>query len=244
MREHGPDDFRKYADNALGMVPFIIEAAIAAHGLTLEGKIKIVGEVQAVLAAVQDSVARSLYVKQLAERLEIEESAILEKVRGASAGSVNAAQRREPTDTKPPQIAERGRLELQIVGMMLCYPRMIPEVIGRNLMECFEDDKLRRIALMVVEGGDAEQERTADLVSGIEDPYYRSLVAELAMSECHWDRQGCERLLAQFESRNTQRQRQDLQRQIESAEKENNMELLSKLLRLKQQQAAKGLINS
>ena len=96
---------------------------------------------------------------------------------------------------------------------------------------------------MIVEGADVEQERTSDLVSAIEDIHYRNLVAQLAITECHWDRQGCQRVLAQFEARNKRRIKQDLQRQIEAAEKNNDMALLSKLLRLKQQQAAKGLIN-
>ena len=51
------------------------EAAINRHGLTLEGKIKVINDVQEVLASVQDAVVRTLYIKQLSERLDIEETA-------------------------------------------------------------------------------------------------------------------------------------------------------------------------
>ncbi|MBI5062134.1 MAG: hypothetical protein HZB87_01315 [Desulfatitalea sp.] len=78
----------------------------------------------------------------------------------------------------------------------------------------------------------------------IEDPHYRGLMAQLALEECHWDRQGCERFLAQFEGRHRRRMREDLQHQIEAAEKNKDTELLSTLLRKKQQQAGRGLINS
>ena len=242
LREHGPDDFLKCADKAMGMVPFIVEAAIEKHGLSLEGKIRVINDVRDVMASIQDNVARTLHIKQLAERLDIEESALLEKIRQA-AGSFNVPQRSETRAPKETFIAEERRLELQIVAMMLCYPSMIPEIVGRNLLDCFEDRQLNDIAHMIAAGGDTAEERTSDLVSAIEDPKYRNLVAQLAITECHWDRHGCERVLSQFEARNKRRAKQDLQRQIENAERNNDMELLSKLLKLKQQQAAKELIN-
>jgi len=242
LREFGPDDFLKSADKALGMIPFIIDAAITTHGLTLQGKVKVVSEVQDALVAVQDSVARTLYIKELSERLQIDESAILDKMRHVS----GQHQRQAPSAAGPAVVfapADGRRLEQQIVAMMLCYPLMIPEIVGRNLTECFEDLNLKEIAKMIVERGAGEQESAADIVSLVDDPAYRNLVAQLAVSDCHWDRQGCERILAQFEMRNQRRGREDLQRQIEEAEKNNDIDLLSRLLKTKQRQAGKGLIN-
>jgi hypothetical protein len=77
----------------------------------------------------------------------------------------------------------------------------------------------------------------------IEDPGYRSMRARMAIDESHWDRQGCERILAQFEARFRRRDREDLQRRIEEAERNKDLDLLSRLLRLKQQVAGKGLVN-
>lgn len=242
LREHGPDDFHKAADKALGMMSFIIDTAIAAHGLSIEGKVKVVAEVQDALAAVHDTVARALYIKELAERLDIDETAILGKIRQASSKKP-ALKSAANAEKQPLEMTDAGRLEQQIVAMMLCYPKMIPEIVGRNLTDCFEDEQLGKIARMIVQRADAENESAADLVSMIEDPDYRNLMAQLAISDCHWDPQGCERVLAQFEARLLRRSRQDLQRQIEEAEKKNDIELLSRLLRQKQQQAGKGLIN-
>jgi len=241
MREHGPDDFQKAADKALGMISFIIDAAINRHGLSLEGKIKVVAEVQGALASVQDNLARSLYIKQLAERLGIDEAAILEKVRECS-------NRQGPPRSTQPQAelrapADGARLEQQIVAMMLCYPPMIPEIVGRNLLDGFEDGRLQEIARMIVHRTASADESAADLVSSIEDPAYRNLMTRLVIDECHWDRQGCERVLTQFEARHRRRGNEDLQRRIEEAERNKDMDLLSRLLRMKQQQAGKGLIN-
>ena len=45
---------------------FLIEQAIAKHGLSTEGKIRVVADLKKPLAAINDNVARSLYVKKLA----------------------------------------------------------------------------------------------------------------------------------------------------------------------------------
>ncbi|MDA8140470.1 MAG: hypothetical protein M0036_17630, partial [Desulfobacteraceae bacterium] len=99
--------------------------------------------------------------------------------------------------------------------------------------------ELGRIAQMVVQRAASGQDSAADLVSQIEDPAYRNRMVQLAMSECHWDRQGCERVLAQFESRRQRRQGEELQRQIEEAEKNKDMDLLLKLLQQKQKRRAR-----
>ncbi len=244
LREHGPDDFLKAAGKALGMLTFLIDAAIQKHGLTLEGKIKVVSELQEPLAAVQDNIARTLYIKQLAERLDIDETAIMEKVRLA-VGQATVHGSGSSVDILKSAGDDGGqRLEEQIVAMMLRYPTMIPEIVGRNLLDYFKDDHLKAIGQMIINQADIQGNGVADVVSMIDEPGYRNLMAKLAIAEQRWDRQGCERLLAQFEHRFRRQIINDLQRQIEAAEKDNDMDLLCELLRQKQKQAGKGLPNS
>jgi DNA primase len=243
LREYGPEDFHKASKKALGMVPFLIDSAIQRYGMSLEGKVKAVAALQNALSAVQDNVARSLYIKQLAERLDIDESAIMEKVRQSTrSASMNRPDKRAQGSNK--QINGGNRLEQQIVAMMLRYPVMIPEIVGNNLLDYFEDNKLKTIGQMIINQAQVKGNRVADLVSMIEDSSYRNLLAKLAIKEQRWDRQGCQRLLAQFKTRSRRQIKSDLQRQIEAAEKDNNMELLSKLLAQKQSQAGKELTNS
>jgi DNA primase len=243
LREYGPDDFLKAAEQALGMMTFLIDSAIQQHGLTLEGRVKVVSELQDPLAAVQDSIARALYIKQLAERLDIDETAVMEKIRQA------VGKRGEHGGVSSDDIFKAAnddgqRLEEQIVAMILRYPAMIPEIVGRNVLEYFKDDHLKAIGQMIINQSDIQDNRVADLVSMISEPHYRNLMAKLAISDQHWDRQGCDRLIAQFEIRFRRQIIGDIQRRIEAAEKENDMELLCELLKQKQKQAGKGLPNS
>ncbi len=236
LREHGPDDFLKAARQASGMMTFLMDAAIARHGLTLEGKVKVVSELQGPLAAIHDSIARALCIKQLAERLAIDETAILGKVREV-VGKVVGQKKTTSDDIIKAATDDGQRLEEQIVAMILRYPAMIPEVVGRNLLEYFRDDQLKAIGQMIINQTDLQENTVADLVSMINDPHYRNLMARLAIGEQHWDRQGCERLIAQFEMRFRRQITDDLQRRIEAAEKNNDMELLRELLKKKQKQA-------
>jgi DNA primase len=244
LREHGPDDFLRAAEQASGMMTFLIESAIQRHGLSLEGKVKVVAEIQEPLAALQDSVARALNIKQLAERLDIDETTIMEKVRQV-AGKVSVHPPNSVAAKQSIQVAmdDGRRLEEQIVAMMLRFPSIIPDVVGRNLLDNFSNDQLRTIGQMIINQADSQSNPVADLVSMIDDDHYRNLMAKLAIGEHHWDRQGCERLLAQFESRYRRRKINDLQRRIEAAEKDNDMDLLCELLKMKQAQA-KGLPTS
>lgn len=245
LREHGPDDFLRAAENASGMMTFLIDSAIQQHGLTLEGKVKVVAEVHEPLAAVQDSVARALNIKQLAERLDIDETVILEKVRQAvGKASPHAREAAAAKGAIQGAMDDGRRLEEQVLAMMLRFPAVIPEVVGRNLLDYFSNDQLRSIGQMIAQQADIQGNRVADLVSMIDDPHYRNLMAKLAIGEHHWDRQGCERLLSQLESRYRRREISDLQRRIEAAEKDNDMDLLCELLKMKQAQAEKGLPTS
>jgi DNA primase len=244
LREHGPDDFLRAAEQASGMMKFLIESAIQRYGLSLEGKVKVVAEIQEPLAALQDSVARALNIKQLAERLDIDETTIMEKVRQvAGKASVHPPNNAAAKQSLRVAMDDSRRLEEQIVAMMLRFPSMIPEVAGRNLLDYFSNDQLRTIGQMIINQADSQSNPVADLVSLIDDDHYRNLMAKLAIGEHHWDRQGCERLLAQFESRYRRRKTNDLQRRIEAAEKDNDMDLLCELLKMKQAQA-KGLPTS
>lgn len=229
LREKGPEDFHKASDRALGMIPFLIDSAIQRYGMSLEGKVKVVSAMQESLAFVQDNIARSLYIKQLAERLDIDEAAVMEKVRmSIQKRPVNRSGLQVDEFIK--QVNSGSRLEQQIVAMMIRYPVMISEIVGKNLLDYFEDQNLKTIGQMIINQSGREEINVADLVSSVEDPKYRNLLSKLAIKEQHWERQGCERLLVQFESRRRRQLNNDLQRQIEAAERDNDMDLLRKLL--------------
>ncbi|MCP4744959.1 MAG: DNA primase [Desulfobacteraceae bacterium] len=244
LREYGADSFKEVSERARGMIPFLMDAAIAEHGLSVEGKIKIISALQGSLAAVEDKVSRTLHIQEIAERLGVDQSAVMEKVRQACTQTGNQASSKIIRRHDPPMIIDYNRLEHQIVAMMLKYPVMISVICERNILDLFEDQKLKAVAGIILERFSKENDKVADLISMTNDSDHRSLMTRLSMTQEHWDRDGCERILSQIEQRQLRKIGSDLQRKIEAAEKDNNIELLGELLRLKQKQAGKGLIYS
>jgi DNA primase len=96
LMAHGPDDFLKAAEQSMGMIPFMLESAVAKHGLSIDGKVHIVNDLTPAMLAIGDPVARSLRVKHLAERIGVDETVLLQKIR-----------RTAPSTAKPPWLQDR-----------------------------------------------------------------------------------------------------------------------------------------
>ncbi len=230
LRQEGADAFRSEAENALGMIPFMMESAVRTHGLSLEGKVRVVSEMTKPLAAVTDSVKRSLYVQALADRTQVAEDQILKKLRDARAPRKTV----QPERLKAATPLEKGhRIERMIVAMMLQHPDMIPEVKERRTVDHFQDDRLAAIGRTVM----AHPDRIGSGLDMLfEDPENRRIAAALTLKEEPWDETGCRRLLDQFETGLARKEKTLLQR-IREAERQKDGARLLELLREKQQRA-------
>ncbi len=241
--EFGSESFMNAASKALGIIPFLIDSAVKKHGLSTEGKIHIISDLKKPLAAVNDFVARSLYIKELAERVSIDEAAILKKVR-------------ETFDGKAIQnisIHEKeSRLERRIIAMMLQFQEILSEISKRNILEHFEDNTLKSIGEIIVKhkngsGGHTRSSctsagdggRISEIINLIDDKKKRSIAASLAIGEDRWDSKGCLMLIEQFETSQNRRKNSLFQKKIKAAADENDRELLDELLREKLIQAKK-----
>jgi DNA primase len=135
--------------------------------------------------------------------------------------------------------------------MMLQFPEILPEIITRNILDLFEDKSLSLIGQLILKQRDREGIRdglhavstrgngfVSDIINSIDDREERSIVASLSIGEDQWSREGCLKLLLQFESiRN--RQEKTLLQKIRAAEESNDHELLLELLKKKQIQVRK-----
>ena len=81
VMKHGKAVFLSLAEKAKTIMQFLLKLAMDTHGLSVEGRVKILDEMKQHLALIQDSALRSLHVRQLSETLNIDERAVLEKVR-------------------------------------------------------------------------------------------------------------------------------------------------------------------
>jgi DNA primase len=253
LMEKGPDAFLKTTRQALGVMPFLMERAVAKYGLEPEGKVRIMNEMQTTVAAVGDPVERTLYIQQLAERLQIDESIVLQRIQQAApAVSDGRGRHGSISTTRHPRTgADKGseaasgtmlmpgqRLERHIISMLLQYPEIIDEMGIGELLDQFEDTHLKSIGFHIIEMVQNGSCTVDELMSRAENHQEKAIIAALALKEETWNRQGCLKLIEQFRRAKRRRCNNLLQR-IKAAEESNDLELLQDLLREKQLESQK-----
>jgi len=240
----GSAAFADAADQAVSIMNFLMEESVKNHGLSVEGKMRIISDMQPLIAELSDPVARSLYIRELAQRIHADEMLIAEKFRHG----FEKADAPHVPEAAPAKMNGNGRIRMEqkILAMMIGFPEIIPEVEERDIVGQFENPELRSVGKMLLSlyEDDSGKEHPASLISGLmnrlEDREMRCVTASLAMAEEVWLREGCLSLLAQFE-RGKSRGNRDLLLRIEAARKENNQSLLIQLLQEKQTLARERL---
>ncbi|MGD8366309.1 MAG: DNA primase [Desulfobacterales bacterium] len=231
--EHGADSFLHLAESALGVIDFLIESALKKHGLSVEGRVRIVAEMAGPLAMISDPVKRSLYSRELSERLGIEEAAVLEKVRQAGEQKNRAAVSPEKAVR---QGSAQSRLERKIVAMMLHFPDILDEIEHRRALELFQDPTLKKIGQYVL-SRKGEPVRVSEVMEAVEGS--QQTVAALAMEEEPWNRKSGVKLIAQFMRVGAGYRKDPLTEEIRAAEEGSDEASLERLLTEKYRQAVR-----
>jgi hypothetical protein len=234
--------------------------AIKRYGFSIDGKIKIIQDLVKPLVTLKDTISRTLYVKSIAERLDVDEYAILEKIRQSSQqkakqiGTIDQRVRSLDSSScdlnthKSFELNKRVRIEQKVIAMMLHCPDIIPEVAKRQTISQIQDKTLITIGRMILDSDPKTDNMVNTIISRLQNDNIQDdqtnidltdtdkikrVVASLAISEEKWDVNGCRRLLTQFEH-SVKRSGDDLLKQIKTAEKNNDIEMLKKLLMEKQ----------
>jgi DNA primase len=228
LRQFGAESFRNAALEASGVFSFLMDVAVKKHGLSLEGKLRIIQEMEAPLLALTDGLARLSAIKDLAERTGIDAGAIQEKFRKTH-GSFKAA----PVKTMP----EAGnKFEKHLIAMMLQFPEIIPDLIEKNLIEYISDPLLKSTGtdiLSCFRKMDNSSEQINDLPSivlmAVDTDEKKRLIASFSIQKEEWGIDGCRKLIGQIE-RNQKRDNLRLLRQrMKAAEESGEHELLRQL---------------
>ncbi len=249
MRKYGLEAFKAIADKSRSVISFIMESAQKKYGLSVEGKMQIIEELKMPLASIQDMGARNSYIKEVWEHLGVKEYDIREKVDAAVAAmqKSDAAHRNRPTGrgqqsnhSKQPlqetgrQQAIGSRLERQIIAMMLQYPEILPDIIQENVLDHFVSGTLKTLGELILSMKDEKDRHVSNLISIVDGDEKRNILASLSIKEEMWNRKGCRKVITKFIQNSPLRYSISLTEQIKAAEKDNNQDLLFKLLQEKQ----------
>lgn len=249
LREFGPRAFQEATDEALEMMTFLIESAVKTHGLSMEGKIRVIADLTQPLLCLADNLVRSVYVRHLAERLNVDEAAILEKIRNASRQHSAGIRAATPAEGGQPSTDASGesecpselfRIERQIIAMMIHAPDLADGIEIESILSYFQDKRLRRIGDLIIKRPASGDRSLNGLMNQMDDPDLRELAASLAMEDSNWDPRSCRNLIAQYRGSN-QRRRSALLSRIKAAEDCNDPDLVFNLLKEKQKQIRRRL---
>ena len=241
--QHGADAFRRSAHtDQKSIVSFLMDSAVRKHGLSTEGKIRIVSDLQAPLSAINDSVARALYVQQLSEWIGVPETAILAKLSepAAAPAARGAPDSAAGRNNDPAALDPSTRMEQRIISMMLQFPEINAEVVTFNILALFTDDALKAAGEAVIRFRLQSTDQLPELLERMEDGPVKRCTALLAIGDEEWTLKGCKNLLARFiETRQRQGTGRSIQKAIEAAEREQNEPEVLRLLSEKQKMAVR-----
>lgn len=253
LAEFGVKAFNKAVSNAYGTVSFLINSAVKKYGQSVEGKIRIISELTKILSSIEDNVARALYIRELSEKIDIDEAAIHEKISEALANiktgkyinrsNANpAAGNTYAGDSGPEntvvESSQRGtRFERQIIAMMLQFPEIISEIKKRDLLTGFSDDVLKSIGNIIIENKNLPA-LNSNGIPVFDNDEKNSIAACLSIKDEVWDHKICLDLIKHFEYI-YKLNKDTITDKIKRAEEIKDEKLLLELLREKQIQAEK-----
>ncbi len=185
VMKHGQASFLSLAAEAKTIMQFLLELAIDTHGLSVEGRIKVLDEMKLHLALIHDSALRSLYVRELSETLNIDEKAVLEKVRDAFVQNNTKKSPLMPEDHDKHLVSDPR--ERQILSIMLNYPKLIPEMVKRDVVSYFYSERFQGIAKKIIATELDKDGFVTNVMAKIDDNKDQELIASLAMDDFSGD---------------------------------------------------------
>ncbi len=242
IREFGLDQFQNASLRALGVIQFLAESAIKKFGLSVEGRINIIEVLSVPLVSVEDSIARSLYIRDVAARIGVDEKAVHEKINGTVIRQNKGSAEQSRLEIRSGHHAQGNiitpgdnrwqSMEQQVISMMLQFPEVIEDCRTHKVVECFDDESIREIGQLVLEYSGDYNDMVSNLMTHAQTGYQRELVAGLAIGDIPWLYEKCLKLIMQFvESKN--RYKDSLSDRIKAAEEQGDQTLLIQLIQEK-----------
>ena len=182
MVKHGQDAFNDLASSAKTVMQFLLQVAIDTHGLSVEGRIRILEEMKPHLSLIRDSALRSLYVKELAETLNVDEKAVLEKVREQYLKQDTRTSYLMNEKQDQEKLAS-DRREEQLISMMLNYSEIIDEIKRRDVLAYFYSEKLKCIGKKIISVDPDTTAFITNVMAKMDTDEDQALIASYAMND-------------------------------------------------------------
>lgn len=238
VRENGLVELNVLLEQAVALPEFALDQMIDRHGLTLDGKSKILEELKPLIAAAVSPLQRSLFVAHFAEKLGLAASQLDVSLDRASEPNVNSqAQPTKKNRAEP--VMPLAMAQRQLVEFMILHPQFFPQLaeggLRQGLVGGIGELLFLELQSLLAKNPQAEPE---ELLTVLPDGVERSLVADfLLRAPVHSsegdEKNSCDELaefLLYLRKFQLKEQSADVMQRIQMAEKAGDQHLLQELL--------------
>jgi DNA primase len=253
VRQEGPGALQKLLDQAEPLPEFVLAQLIKEHGLSLDGKTRIVAALQPLVESASSALQRSLIIAHFSEKLGIP-PAQMENLSGRVGGQQEVPIP-EKAKLREGHIAPITQAQRHLVGFMLFHPHYFNSLAENGLRECLAGGMgeilFLQLQSMLADRPEVEPE---ELLSALPEGAERTFVAELLLKAT--DRNGSNALSATPEEElaellewlqrfKLQRESKERQRKIADAQVNGDVQELQRLVMEKQEidRQIQGLID-
>jgi DNA primase len=170
IRSHGREELTKLLTRALPLSDFVFTSLAERHGLGLEGKGKIISELQPLLLATPDRTQQSLFASHFAQKLGIPSEELMDlRERRPQAGLVPKNGRELDLPLKQKQLLE----------FLICHPGYLQEFLTAGVEEVLASAAARNIIkLLRMQAEDSPEALLENLEPGPE----RSFISRILLA--------------------------------------------------------------
>ncbi len=238
VREKGASELNALLGQAVALPEFALSQMLEKHGLTLDGKSKILEELKPLIAAAVSPLQRSLFVAHFAEKLGLTADQLDANLERPSK-LVTEAQANQPVKTRTEQMVPLAMAQRQLVEFMILHPRHFFRLAEGGLRCCLAGGigEMLFLELEQLLAGNPQAE-PEELLTALPEGAERSLVADLLLRSPVHSSEGEENssvdeiadLLEYMRKFQLKQQSEDLMQRIEQAEKSGDLRIIQELM--------------
>jgi DNA primase len=233
IRSYGREKMEDLVARASPIADYYIDTILGGRGTIEEDKDKL-REAVAFIAKLEQAVDRNLFVKKVAEKLNVDEEVLkteVQRVHSNGTGISRALPLRREAEA-----AEMDPLELSLIRMMLEYPALMSFVRESAVLACFRNVQLKSLGegLLAAGRGEGEMRDIASLVSDLAEGPLRDKLLALLVQESPYPEEMIDRLMSdvirKIRERANRERAKMLTRRIREAEKAKDQGLYDSLI--------------
>ena len=213
------------------LVDYYIENVIGRVA-TFEEKRGALKEAVSFIIHIDNARERDLFIKRVSEKLGLDQELLTKEVNLA----LKAAPGKQADSSREPDL-EIDSVELSIIHIMLEYPSMVPEMIKKNIFDCFMSANLRSLAIKLADSYAKEGAKcfdTSQFIQAIDNELIRKKLLRMMIEDNPYDEKVIDRVtedaIKQVKRKWYKERCRILKAKIKKAEEKGNNELWVELL--------------